>query len=446
MQPAATYSPTLTGAAPSYGQKGPSVAALQTSYNAQNANVAGFVPLKVDGYYGPLTEAALNPSQNRLVTTSGTSRTNTAQASAALDAALTQFGISSPQQGDAASGSGSGTGTPTDAGTDADPYVQQLKTLAASGDASTKLLTQNILATKASQSAATDAQYDNYKRGLQLLGIQHNDAQSAPELLMGHVQQAENDHQARLSTITANANKALAAAKTAQDNGDFKELQAQMNYAKQLNAEKQTELKNYNDTLIQQPKVATDVAHSVYGTLQTLSPDDQQSFIQAVASQYKLPLGTLTTALTDEKAKADAADVKSKTAQAALDSKTAGKLLSPSEAKSLGVKYGTTQADAAKMGIVPTTKASGASGAGSITKAMIDVGKSKLIEAEGTDGKTDPYLYKQAYDDWIKKGGSTAGFVSNYPPSKYVNPQATNLPSYLMPAKAKAAAGRNSAI
>lgn len=433
----ATYTPTAIGSAPSYGQKGDSVAALQTDYNAKNASTPGFVPLKVDGYYGPLTEAALNPPKNNLVVTSGNSRTATNQASSSLDAAYAQFGITDPNQPNNTNNGGSDTTTDT-AGTDADPYIQQLKTISSNSDAASKLLIQNILTSKQTQSNSVDSQYDNYKRGLQLLGIQHNDAQSAPELLMGHIQQAENDHQSKLQTIVANTNKALATAQTARDNGDFKELQAQMNYVKQLNTEKQTELKNYNDTLTKQPKVAGDVAHSVYSTLQTLSPDDQQAFIQAVAGQYKLPLGVLTTALTDEKAKADAADVKSQTAQATLDSKTADKLLSPSEAKTLGVKYGTTQAQAAKMGIVPTTKTSGASGTGKISKAQIALGEQKLNASRGTDHFVDPYVYQQAYEDWTSpaKGGTTKAFILAYPPKDYVNPAATNLPTYLMPPKA----------
>jgi len=38
--------------------------------------------------------------------------------------------------------------------------------------------------------------------------------------------------------------------------------------------------------------------------------------------------------------------------------------------------------------------------------------------------------------DWIDKGGTIKTFLSTYPPEKYVNPTATNLPKELMP-KAK---------
>lgn len=52
------YTPLKTGQAAAYGYSGDAVKALQTQFNTQNAGVAGYVPLKVDGLYGPLTQAA----------------------------------------------------------------------------------------------------------------------------------------------------------------------------------------------------------------------------------------------------------------------------------------------------------------------------------------------------------------------------------------------------
>lgn len=50
-----TYKPSNTA---TFGSSGSAVSALQTQLNTQNAGVAGYVPLKVDGKYGPLTQAA----------------------------------------------------------------------------------------------------------------------------------------------------------------------------------------------------------------------------------------------------------------------------------------------------------------------------------------------------------------------------------------------------
>ncbi len=93
------------------------------------------------------------------------------------------------------------------------------------------------------------------------------------------------------------------------------------------------------------------------------------------------------------------------------------------------------------MGIVPTTKASAKTGGtGTISKAQIAAGEAKFAASKaGGDGKyVDPFLYQQAYTDWTGKGGTTAAFIKAYPPKDYVNPEATNLPKYLMPAVTKA--------
>lgn len=405
-----TYTPT-TSTSPTFEQSGASDSALQQT--------------------------------NNLINTSNGSRTTTAASSSALASALANFNISNTPTTNT-SGSGSSTDTtPATIGTldPNDPYVASLNALSANSDTASKLLISNIMASKQTQANAVDDQYDNYKRGLQLLGIQHNEAQSTPDLLAGHINQAEDQHQQKLQTIDQETNKALATAQQAQDTNDFKTLNAQMAYVKQLNAEKATTLKSYNDAITAQPKIAADVAHNVYATMQTLDPADQETFIQSVAQQYNLPLGTLVTALTDEQGKQTVATTKAASAQATADAKN---VLTPAEAKTLGVPYGTTVAAAQKMGITPTSKSTGTSGTGSISKTQIDAVKSKLIEAKGTDGHTDPFLYQQAYQDWTAKGGSTAAFVKAYPPKDYVNPAATNLPAFLMPPTTKTSSSRTS--
>lgn len=53
-----TYKPLAQGATPTLGTSGDAVKAFQTQLNTQNAGVVGYTPLKVDGLYGPLTQAA----------------------------------------------------------------------------------------------------------------------------------------------------------------------------------------------------------------------------------------------------------------------------------------------------------------------------------------------------------------------------------------------------
>lgn len=58
-----SYTPT-SNPVPTYGEQSASVATLQQQLNAKNANVPGYVPLAVDGKYGPLTQAAANFGTN----------------------------------------------------------------------------------------------------------------------------------------------------------------------------------------------------------------------------------------------------------------------------------------------------------------------------------------------------------------------------------------------
>jgi len=56
----ATYTPNINTdpTKATYGEKSAGVSALQTQLNEKNKGVAGYVPLKVDSLYGPLTQAA----------------------------------------------------------------------------------------------------------------------------------------------------------------------------------------------------------------------------------------------------------------------------------------------------------------------------------------------------------------------------------------------------
>lgn len=64
----------------------------------------------------------------------------------------------------------------------------------------------------------------------------------------------------------------------------------------------------------------------------------------------------------------------------------------------------------------------------------------------GPDGYVDPYLYKALYDKWRTEGGTPDGFAKQFPPAKYINPEASGianlLPSFLQ-TKTKAGATAN---
>ncbi len=315
--PPANYNTNTTTA--EFGNENPAVLAYQQNLNKQNAGKPGWIPLLEDSKYGPKTQAASNwkPQSSVIINTSTKSRTNFSQNSSALDAAMAKIGgqptVSNPTVTTTKIGP---DGQPTDSGTGSDilnntsdPIVAGLNTMAANSDAATKALIASTQAAYQNKINTVNKQYGNYKAGLQQLGIEHNEAQATPDLLAGHIQQAANDQMEKINALTAEESKALIDAKTAKDNNDFKLLQAKMDYVKQVQTAKADAIKNMYDAISNADKAAAIEAHDIYDTMQTLSPNDQEAFIQAVASKYGLPVNNLVTALVDEKNKRDTANV-----------------------------------------------------------------------------------------------------------------------------------------
>lgn len=64
---------------------------------------------------------------------------------------------------------------------------------------------------------------------------------------------------------------------------------------------------------------------------------------------------------------------------------------------------------------------------------------SRALEASrGQDTHADPTVYYHLYQTWMSHGGTVQGFLKEYPPAYYVNPENNWLPGYLLP---KAPAG-----
>ncbi len=72
----ATYTPLKTGQAPTIGTSGDAIKAFQTQLNTTNQGIAGYTPIKVDGLYGPLTQAASLFKAPEVKTTAPTTTTN----------------------------------------------------------------------------------------------------------------------------------------------------------------------------------------------------------------------------------------------------------------------------------------------------------------------------------------------------------------------------------
>lgn len=250
--------------------------------------------------------------------------------------------LTSLNQGPTATpGTGGDTKTPTIDNTN-DSYTRMLDTVSANSSAATKALINTIQAQRASQGGTVDAQYQNYKNAIQMLGIQHNEAQFTPDLLNAHVNAAENEHQAKLQSLNTEENKALVDAEKAQGDNDLKTLTTKMAYIKDLRQQKQDYLKNVADQMKYQGEIATNVVTGVYDQLQKLSPNDQEAYIKAVSAKYNLPLETLATALAGVKQDQQKTSLANQKSQLEVDklkkdlaTGDSGKILTPSTINTL---------------------------------------------------------------------------------------------------------------
>lgn len=250
---------------------------------------------------GPGSIAAPVTPANNLVVTSGPAKQQFAQTSSDLSkmlATLNQQPVVVGAEKD----------TPSLDNTN-DAYTQTLDRIAGSSDEATKALVSSIQAGRQNQKNSVDSTYENYKSGLQLLGIQHNEAQATPDLLMGHIQQAENEHQAKITQLDIETNKALMDAKKAETEGKLSILKEKMAYVKQLKDEKNNYLKNIADQMTAQKTIADVQAGQYYDALEKLNPADKEKFLIALAKKNNLPVGSLVDALTKEKERRDDRDL-----------------------------------------------------------------------------------------------------------------------------------------
>ncbi len=404
-----SYVPS-TNSTPTFGQSGAAVLALQKSINAKNVGVTGYVPLKEDGLYGPKTYTAAqsNQSNSNLITPSG--NTNTTDTT------------------------GNTTGAPAPDVSTTDPILTGLSSLQTANDNATNSLINSTKATYQTKLNSLDKEFENYKGGLQLLGIQTNQAQATPELLMGHIHQAALDQMDKVNALKAEEAKVIMDAKTAKANNDFNTLDKKTARLKEIQTEKNDAIKAVYDNISNQQKVADVEAHDIYDVLQTLDDADKEAFIQAVAKKFNIPVGTLVTSLADEKTKRT------------KDTNTADPILSPSEAGSLGVPYGTTKSEAAKKNITPTKGSSGSKSSNAVKDAdteitaALNTGKDADGKVVGgarggkdNDGFVDPYLYIKYFNAYP---GTPKQFLAKFPVKGNINPDSYSLlPEAIKPTK-----------
>lgn len=392
-----TYTQT-NNPTPTYGESSSSVGALQQSLNQKYAGMPGWKPLAVDNKYGPMTLAATKFQPNSLVVSSGPANSEFSKYSANLTNMLAQLNANAPKP------QGADKPDPTLANTN-DPYTQMLDRYSTTTNEATKALIGTIQAARSNRANEITGDFDSYKRGLQLLGIQHNDAQATPDLLMGHIKSAENDQQKKLQDLDVEVNKALMEAESARASNDLNTLKEKMNYIESLKKEKEDYLKTVADSLKNQSEIAGIEAHDIYDTLNTLGDDEKEIFLQEVAKKYNIPLNALVAALADEKVKreSDALEVENRKSIIAARKKT-------SNSKS--------------------TKISVSDASSEIDEHLAPITEGGIL---GDDGFMAPEKWLELRDTWIKNKLTKTTFDTLY--KRYLNPLSYTKAGFSAPKK-----------
>ena len=379
------------------GDTANSIAPKHGFSNYKTAGISGFKSGNPDLITpGEVLTIGGTPPTNNLINTSTQSRQTFASNSSDLNAALAKIsGTPTPENPNpkaTTDGGPSSTTTTTTTGTSTnDPILSGLDTLTANSDAATKALIASTRATYQNQRNELTSKYDNYKRGLQQLGVETRAAESTPDLLAGHILKAGNDQLTKINDLNAKEAATLMDAQNAKTTNDFKTLEAKMTYLKQIKTEKTNAIKDMYEAINNSNKALAESAHyELYGAFQTLNPKDQEAFITEVAKRYKVSPLAVVQALQDEADKRSTADLKTKNSQSILDNRG---------------------------------KNSGGTSTAGLSKAQIAAGLAELKKTQGKDGFYDPYKYIAAFEAWP---GSTKAFVAAYPITG-VNPKSFKL-------------------
>lgn len=307
----------------------------------------------------PTVDAGQIPFQdaeNPLIVTSKNFQTGINNASSGLDSSLRNINPNYPYPAPPATPT-----TTTDTGSNntadySDGFTKQLDAIASSSNDSTKSLIASIHAARANQQGQLDTKYQQYERGLQLLGVEKGSAAATPELLSGQLIQAENQHQQKISDLVAKETKAVMDAQQARDDGNLKLMTEKMSYLQTIQKQKATALKDYYDTLTSSGKAADSVAASVSSKVMALDPSQREAYLTNVATQYQIPLDSLVSSVAAYQQSQSKADLEEENIRSQINnrgSESNEKALTPSALTSLSkqnplikLDYGTTASEA----------------------------------------------------------------------------------------------------
>ena len=210
------YTPLQPNQQPTFGTSGDAVSALQTQINTQNAGNPNFVPLKVDGLYGPKTQAAANPP----VIVSGKPAM---QEYASSTGFINKFA-------------------------ETDPYIQAFQAMQAKMGVMNQQAEKNTIASATAETMrkrqAEETGQRQYMAGLETAGIQSGASRYLPEYQAGIIEDARRSYVERYAQIDQAEKLAIAKAQQARMEGDVAVMRDQLDLIKTLRKEKADALEN----------------------------------------------------------------------------------------------------------------------------------------------------------------------------------------------------------
>lgn len=233
---------------------------LQQSLNAKGAQ------LRVDGKYGPLTQAAntkYNPPANPGIVSSTQARTDLATGGNTLDTLTTQ----------------------------PDPYLEYLQKKAQNlvtnpsvpgADEKSAQANSSVLQNKAEEN------YKAYKAGLETLGIQTGLSEHAPGLQADKMLNAANSETDKIAAIQDKENLAIAKAKEARQNKDSVALKDTLAEIKSIRSDKRQALQDSLNRPIQEGRIAAGIASSVNEQLKSIPANQKEAFLQHIADTHQI--------------------------------------------------------------------------------------------------------------------------------------------------------------
>ena len=363
---------------PVYGATGPSVSAYQQQLNQQNAGQAGYVPLKVDGIYGPLTRAASQFSSSNINQPIG-SAFNFSSSNFIPNLPTYKDPEKSVDQGKIRSDIISQFQDRIDSlnnvyNSQLTEARNQAKDL--TGSTTAILAARGLTGSMRGQSIAQDAVSTGNKAIASIDAERNNAIQS---IYQNATELSFQEAQRRREAITSGAK----------------------NYVEYLKT--QTEVKQANLALVAQQFISQGVDPS------TLAPQE----LQSIAKQLGVTTQDILATYQQEKYKAEKdGTIKLSEGQAQYDSE--GNLIAKNQKTYKATGGGTGAPSVAKQKVaIQNTLKTGISPSGE-----------KLGNGRGIDGYVDPYVYITAFQNW---GGTTKEFLAAFPIKQNVNPASYNL-------------------